>query len=135
MARRDFDAAADEMLGNRPVFTLGGREWTCRPAIKFNAIADIADEDGLEFLRGFFDRAIIKSQREAWNAFLDADIDDDDTVPVTGKQLRDVFDWLIEEYTGKSPNSSTDSSPSPEPSGPPSKVVSLDPGTGVRLVG
>ena len=129
---RDFDIAVEEMRKNRPTFTLDNREWTCRPALSFTTMAALEreynDGDLTHVLHTFFEKVLIKADREPFRELITAepDEDDDDAVPITLNQLSEIMKWLVSEYTGNPTQSAGPSSLGEPTTGPQLKAVSLD---------
>lgn len=138
MAYRDFDSARDEVLKNRPRFTMGGREWTCRPKLATRTLMSIQHDyqndsvDVEQMLRNFFSQVLVRADREPFNAMLNSEPDDDtddDAVFIGIDQLNSCMEWLVEQYTGKAISPPEPSLNTPESTGQALRVVSLDPGS------
>lgn len=132
MAHRDFSANLDEVVQNRPTFRLQGVDFLCKPQLAWKTMArainamDTASEDPEELeaaLLGFFDVVLVKAARPKMRELMDVEDDDeDDAVPVSLKQLTDIVRWLVEVYTGRPTEESSDSSASQNGTGDPSRV-------------
>ncbi len=127
---RDFDAAYREMAGAKPTFTIAGQTFTLRAKIpqasfhKLIAVMRSDDVDAEEANRQFFQKALIKADRERFATLLDSEDDDDDVV-IGLSQLNDLTDWAMEHFTGKPQSSSPGSTPGSNGTGESRNVVSL----------
>jgi hypothetical protein len=129
VAHRDFSANLDEALKNRPSFTLNGVDFLCKPGLQWKTLAKAGSaidsargdpEDIEAAMLQFFDVVLVKTARPKMHELLEAeDTDDDDetVLPISIKQLSDIVQWLIEQYTGRPTQPSSDSSDSPNGTG------------------
>lgn len=130
----DFDAAVNEMAGNRQTFRLAGQEYTLRaklPFTKWNKLLEKMNSDEVDNLSStleFYDLVLIRADRQRFHDALTADdADDDDEAGVIGvEQMRDLTDKVMEHFTGKLQSSTDGSSPGADTTGASPNVVSLN---------
>lgn len=136
MSYKDYDAMLAEQLGERPVFKLGGQEFTCRLRLHwakqsriFLALANADGEQLSESAMRFVEKCLIPADRERFLSLLAEPEDDDyedDTVIITRSQINAIVNDLFDHYAGKAETSAGDSSATPPDAGQPSNVVSLN---------
>lgn len=131
MARhRDFDAARNEATAEPLTFTLGGREFHCRPVLPAGVLLDMAatthgsDMEAFASFTKFLDAVIAPEDLDAFHDALGTTID--------LWMLLELVQWIIVEATGRPfPNASSSPEP-PSEIGEEPKVVSLQPVTEAR---
>ena len=103
MARfKDFGSA--EGSSAEPIsFKINGEEFTCIPEIPgktvLNLVAKSSGDDpskSADAVTGFFDIVLTAESRERFNALAE----DPDRI-VTMKNLTDIIEWLVEQYTDR----------------------------------
>lgn len=141
MGFKDYDAMLAEKIGGRPTFKVGGQMFTCRaklPWKKFSAlllsltVTSATGDTPTQQTEEFFRLVLLPNQREAFQALLDADGEDDDETPVIdSNQVGYILDDLLAYYTGKAQPNDSVSTEQQQNAGQPSNVTSLTPREGI----
>lgn len=135
MSHKDYDAMLAEKLGERPTFTLAGKDFTCRRKLHwtkqskvFLTLANASGGDALNAASVDFVKAcLVPADRAVFEALMQEPDDDyDEDSVITRDQLDELVNDLFDYYAGKAEPSDGDSSTSPPDAGPPSNVVSLN---------
>lgn len=122
----DLDAAQAERLGEAPSFKLGGETFHCLPAIPAGLVLG---QDGTEARTvGVMEFIRLALRDEDWPRF-EAVLVAKGDLTVDDVTLADLFNRLVEHYTGHPTEPPSVSSDGERPTSPSSKVVSLERGT------
>lgn len=138
----DFDAARRQRAredGEPLTFTLAGETFTCLAHVPIGVFADAAASGGisnvglLRFVRG----VLVSEDEERFDVLMrrkSAPVDDDGNPdptwrPVDGEDLLDIFNRLVDVYTGRPTERPSDSPDGPPPDGTASNATSSPPDT------
>jgi hypothetical protein len=126
---------ARRKAGIRPTFKVAGQEFTLRkrlPYATWNKLlaamrSPEADDDQQKATKDFFDKVLVRADRERFATLLDfeGDDEDDDDAVIGLDQMDQLTDWVMQIMTGKAPKNETSSTAGLNTTGPAPNVVSL----------
>jgi hypothetical protein len=124
MPHLDFDASRKEHQGEAITFTLAGRKLTTVPRLPFAAVADLfaTDAGDHQALLRFLEDVVVDEDVPVLHEALH-----DKTHLLITREVDDVVNALLEEFTGRPPTQSGDSRITSSTDGSSSKDVSASP--------